>query len=221
MWLLPTHIPLHCFLSGHGCKQLILSPSPSPAGRQWGVFLSLCGSAGLPWFVVCPLTCAGGNSSAHSQQPVVVVSCTNTRGGMRMRMNTVLSFSLIPIFSLTSSSLPLFLSLSPSPPSPPPPSSPLSLSPSLPLPPTDLDTARLKRAQALGADHTIQVTKQDSQQLAKMITEQLGCQPDQTIECSGAASSIATAIYVSGHTAWFVTCSSCVMRQWRKCLLMV
>ena len=53
-------------------------------------------------------------------------------------------------------------------------------------------------AKELGATYTVKVTTRDSRALAKQVVETLGCQPDQTIECSGAEPSIATAIYVSG-----------------------
>ena len=49
----------------------------------------------------------------------------------------------------------------------------------------------------MGADHIVQISTRDSRELSRIIIEQLGCSPDQTIECSGAESSIATAIYVS------------------------
>ena len=60
----------------------------------------------------------------------------------------------------------------------------------------DLDAGRLEVAKKLGADHVVQVSTRDSHQLSRIITEQLGCEPDQSIECSGAEPSIATAIYV-------------------------
>ena len=60
----------------------------------------------------------------------------------------------------------------------------------------DLDAGRLEVAKKLGADHIVQVSTRDSRQLSRIITEQLGCEPDQSIECSGAEPSIATAIYV-------------------------
>ncbi|KAL5457653.1 hypothetical protein EMCRGX_G034936 [Ephydatia muelleri] len=60
---------------------------------------------------------------------------------------------------------------------------------------TDIDEGRLKVAQAMGAKYTIKVTTKDSKVLAKQIVNTLGCQPDQSIECSGVESSIAAAIY--------------------------
>ena len=60
----------------------------------------------------------------------------------------------------------------------------------------DLDECRLKVARQLGASHTVAVDGKDSKTLAHAIVDTLGCQPDRTFECSGAPSSIATAIYV-------------------------
>ena len=59
-------------------------------------------------------------------------------------------------------------------------------------------------AKKLGADHTVQVSTRDSRELSRIITGQLGCEPDQSIECSGAEPSIATAIYVSMWTYCFL-----------------
>ena len=65
----------------------------------------------------------------------------------------------------------------------------------------DIDEGRLKVAQAMGAKYTIKVTTKDSKVLAKQIVNTLGCQPDQSIECSGVESSIAAAIYVRQQIA--------------------
>ena len=62
---------------------------------------------------------------------------------------------------------------------------------------TDLDENRLRIAKEMGATYTVKVTTRDSRALAKQIVDTLGCNPDRTIECSGAEPSIATAIYVS------------------------
>ena len=99
------------------------------------------------------------------------------------------------MLSSTSLYLPPSL-LPPSLPSPPffPPSSPPSSPP--PSLPTDIDEGRLQVAKAMGATHVVKVTTKDSRALAKQISDILGCQPDQSIECSGAEPSIATAIYV-------------------------
>ena len=61
----------------------------------------------------------------------------------------------------------------------------------------DLDENRLRVAKEMGATYTVKVTTRDSRDLAKQIVDTLGCNPDRTIECSGAEASIATAIYVS------------------------
>ena len=55
-------------------------------------------------------------------------------------------------------------------------------------------------AEKLGANYTVKVTTRDSRALAKEIEATLGCQPDRTIECSGAEPSIATAIYVNSSS---------------------
>ena len=73
--------------------------------------------------------------------------------------------------------------------------------PPLVYPSTDLDAGRLDFAKKLGATSTIQVKTRDTRLLAKQVEETLGCKPDQTIECSGAQSSISAAIYVSITTA--------------------
>lgn len=65
---------------------------------------------------------------------------------------------------------------------------------------SDINEGRLKVAQEMGATYTVKVTTRDSRALAKEIETTLGCQPDHSIECSGAESSIATAIYVSLRT---------------------
>lgn len=49
----------------------------------------------------------------------------------------------------------------------------------------------------MGATHTVKVNTRDGRVLANEIRTTLGCSPDQTLECSGVESSIATAIYVS------------------------
>ena len=48
----------------------------------------------------------------------------------------------------------------------------------------------------MGATYVVKVTSRDGRAVAKEIETTLGCQPDRSIECSGAESSIATAIYV-------------------------
>ena len=68
----------------------------------------------------------------------------------------------------------------------------------------DLDENRLRVAKEMGATYTVKVTTRDSRELARQIVDTLGCNPDRTIECSGAEPSIATAIYVSTMLENFV-----------------
>ena len=49
----------------------------------------------------------------------------------------------------------------------------------------------------MGADYTVLVKTKDAQAVAENVRNELGTQPDITIECSGAESSIQTAIFVS------------------------
>ena len=61
----------------------------------------------------------------------------------------------------------------------------------------DLSTERLKMAKQVGADFPLVVTREDSaQEVAQRVAGMLGNQPHVTIECTGAESSIQTAIYV-------------------------
>ncbi|XP_026234723.1 sorbitol dehydrogenase [Anabas testudineus] len=63
---------------------------------------------------------------------------------------------------------------------------------------TDLSPERLKMAKELGADFQLTVKRgEEPQQLAKSVAELLGAQPHITIECTGAESSIQTAIYAT------------------------
>jgi len=62
---------------------------------------------------------------------------------------------------------------------------------------TDLDESRLKMAKLMGADHTFKITSRDTIKTAEQIEETMGCKPDITIECSGAAPSLQTAIYAT------------------------
>ena len=68
--------------------------------------------------------------------------------------------------------------------------------PTAPLFLADLDEGRLKKAKELGADYIIKVESRDGREVAKKIKESLGL-ADQTIECTGAESSVHTGIYVS------------------------
>ncbi|XP_029950553.1 sorbitol dehydrogenase [Salarias fasciatus] len=80
---------------------------------------------------------------------------------------------------------------------------------------TDLSAERLAKAEELGADFHLKVTKADGpQQVAKSVEDLLGAQPNCSIECTGAESCLQTAIYstrsggvvvVVGHGAPMVT----------------
>ncbi|XP_057307172.1 sorbitol dehydrogenase-like [Hydractinia symbiolongicarpus] len=61
---------------------------------------------------------------------------------------------------------------------------------------TDLDANRLQMASKLGADQTIKVTSRDGKEVADHIRSSFG-DPDRTIECTGAESSIQTGIYAT------------------------
>lgn len=61
----------------------------------------------------------------------------------------------------------------------------------------DIDAGRLEVAKKLGATYPIHVKTRDCKALANQIAKTMGCQPDKTIECSGAQPAIATGIYVS------------------------
>ena len=60
----------------------------------------------------------------------------------------------------------------------------------------DISESRLEIAKKMGATFTVLVDSKDPRAIAKKITETFGQAPDITIECSGAESSIQTAIYV-------------------------
>ncbi|KAL3866498.1 hypothetical protein ACJMK2_043792 [Sinanodonta woodiana] len=63
---------------------------------------------------------------------------------------------------------------------------------------TDLDQSRLDMAKKMGANHCIKVTTKDPREMAQKIEEAFGGeQPEITIECSGATSSVQTAIYAT------------------------
>uniref|UniRef100_A0A914WRE2 Sorbitol dehydrogenase n=1 Tax=Plectus sambesii TaxID=2011161 RepID=A0A914WRE2_9BILA len=65
---------------------------------------------------------------------------------------------------------------------------------------TDIDASRLERAKQLGADWTVQVNtivNETSTQFADRIIVAIGGHADVTIECSGAESSIQSAIYAT------------------------
>ena len=68
---------------------------------------------------------------------------------------------------------------------------------------TDLEENRLAQARELGFGHTLKIDLSwDRIQTAERIRETLGtdCLPQIVFECTGAASSINSACYVSGHT---------------------
>ncbi|XP_066923109.1 sorbitol dehydrogenase-like [Clytia hemisphaerica] len=70
---------------------------------------------------------------------------------------------------------------------------------------TDLDENRLKVAKELGADMTFKITSRDGREVAEQVKKEFG-RIDKTIECSGAESSVHTAIYAtaSGGIAMLV-----------------
>ena len=72
--------------------------------------------------------------------------------------------------------------------------------------PSDINEDRLKVAKEMGATYVLKVIDQDAHALAKEIEATLGCRPDRSMECSGAASSIATAIHV--RTCVYITDTS-------------
>ncbi|KAH9499247.1 hypothetical protein Btru_003508, partial [Bulinus truncatus] len=62
---------------------------------------------------------------------------------------------------------------------------------------TDIDESRLNKAKEIGADYVLKVTNSDPLKVAEAIESLMGHKPDITIECSGAAKSIQTAIYAT------------------------
>ncbi|XP_078703550.1 sorbitol dehydrogenase-like [Branchiostoma floridae x Branchiostoma belcheri] len=62
---------------------------------------------------------------------------------------------------------------------------------------TDIDAKRLECARQMGADVTVDVTSRDGRAVADQVVQELGCQPDVTIECSGAEPSIHAGIYAT------------------------
>jgi len=73
---------------------------------------------------------------------------------------------------------------------------------SLFLLPADISESRLQFAKQLGADHILAVElSREPRSNAEAIVALLGYQPDVTIECSGAESSLQTAVYVSAFMA--------------------
>jgi len=65
---------------------------------------------------------------------------------------------------------------------------------------TDISESRLKFAKQLGAEYTLKVEpSSEPHSNAAAIAAMIECQPDVTIECSGAESSLQTAVYVKFH----------------------
>ncbi|XP_043926207.1 sorbitol dehydrogenase [Protopterus annectens] len=62
---------------------------------------------------------------------------------------------------------------------------------------SDLSALRLEKARELGADFILKVEGEKPQELAKKVTEYLGCMPEITIECTGAEACIQTGIYAT------------------------
>ncbi|XP_035698613.1 sorbitol dehydrogenase-like [Branchiostoma floridae] len=63
---------------------------------------------------------------------------------------------------------------------------------------TDIDAKRLEFARhQMGADVTVLVTSRDGREVADQVVQVLGCNPDVTIECSGAETSIHAGIYAT------------------------
>eukprot|EP00058_Branchiostoma_floridae_P020933 XP_002606423.1 hypothetical protein BRAFLDRAFT_67675 [Branchiostoma floridae] len=62
---------------------------------------------------------------------------------------------------------------------------------------TDIDSQRLEFARQMGAEVTVHVTSRDGREVADHVVQVLGCNPDVTIECSGAETSIHAGIYAT------------------------
>ncbi|XP_071964107.1 sorbitol dehydrogenase-like [Antedon mediterranea] len=62
---------------------------------------------------------------------------------------------------------------------------------------TDIDEGRLNKAKELGVNYTVKVDSRDGKVMAAKIEEIMGCQPDVTIECSGAEPSVQTSVYAT------------------------
>ncbi|NXP75127.1 DHSO dehydrogenase, partial [Ramphastos sulfuratus] len=61
----------------------------------------------------------------------------------------------------------------------------------------DLSAPRLQKAKELGADFTIQVTKESPQEVASKVEALLGCKPEVTVECTGVEACIQAGIYAT------------------------
>lgn len=74
---------------------------------------------------------------------------------------------------------------------------------------SDIDEERLKKAASLGATGTILVNpKEDAKTLSQRVIDTMHGHSDVTIECSGAESSIQTAIYVQYLQYSVANCST-------------
>ncbi|XP_019627053.1 PREDICTED: sorbitol dehydrogenase-like [Branchiostoma belcheri] len=62
---------------------------------------------------------------------------------------------------------------------------------------TDIDTKRLEVAKQMGADFPVHVTTRDGREVADQVVRALGCNPDVTVECSGAEPSVQTGIFAT------------------------
>ena len=62
---------------------------------------------------------------------------------------------------------------------------------------SDINESRLTIGKKMGADQIVVVDSRDARAVAAKIVDAMGAEPDITIECSGAESSIQSAIYVS------------------------
>ena len=78
-----------------------------------------------------------------------------------------------------------------------------------------MDAGRLQVAKQCGADNTFLITSRDGKVVAEQILDEFGF-ADQTIECSGAESSIHTGIYVSDPLGKYVLILFQTKIQWTK-----
>jgi L-iditol 2-dehydrogenase len=70
----------------------------------------------------------------------------------------------------------------------------------------DLVQSRLDLAKKLGADHTLLLSRDsDEKEIVKQVHQLLGKEPDKSIECSGAETSIRIAIQVNNFSVISIT----------------
>ncbi|CAH1252770.1 SORD [Branchiostoma lanceolatum] len=62
---------------------------------------------------------------------------------------------------------------------------------------TDIDTKRLEVAKQMGAHCPVLVKSRDGREVAEQVVQALGCNPDVTVECSGAEPSVQTGIFAT------------------------